>query len=91
MTERTLAMRQKMEAFTDAGLYEQDKYIDFLPEGHVYLYRGETQLLPVSTLVGYFSNPSTDNVRPCAIRNATAFRQKRHSASGTVLVVWPAR
>ena len=24
MTERTLAMRQKMEAFTDAGLYEQD-------------------------------------------------------------------
>lgn len=57
MTERTLAMRQKMEAFTDAGLYEQDEHIDFLPEGHVYLYRGETQLLPVSTLVGYFFEP----------------------------------
>ena len=41
MTERTLAMRQKMEAFADAGLYEQDEYIDFLPEGHVYLYRGQ--------------------------------------------------
>ena len=57
MTERTLAMRQKMEAFTDAGLYEQDEHIDFLPEGHVYLYRGEVQLLPVSSLVGYFFEP----------------------------------
>ena len=57
MTERTLAMRQKMEAFTDAGLYEQDDYIDFLPEGHIYLYQGERQLLPVSTLISYFFEP----------------------------------
>ena len=44
MRERTQAMIEKMEAFTDAGLYEQDEFIDFLPEGHVYLYRGEYQL-----------------------------------------------
>ena len=50
-------MIAKMEAFTDAGLYEQDEFIDFLPEGHVYLYRGQYQLLPVSNLVGYFFEP----------------------------------
>ena len=61
-------MTRKMEAFTDAGLYEQDEFIDFLPEGHVYLYREvkevngvnevkERQLLPVSNLVGYFFEP----------------------------------
>ena len=57
MIFRTEAMTQKMEAFTDAGLYEQDEFIDFLPEGHVYLYRGQYQLLPVSNLVGFFFEP----------------------------------
>ena len=57
MRERSQAMIEKMEAFTDAGLYEQDEFIDFLPEEHVYLYRGEYQLLPVSNLVGYFFEP----------------------------------
>ena len=41
MIARTEAMTQKMEAFTDAGLYEQDEFIDFLPEGHIYLYRSK--------------------------------------------------
>ena len=57
MIARTEAMIEKMEAFTDAGLYEQDAFIDFLPEGHVYLYHGQYQLLPVSNLVGYFFEP----------------------------------
>ena len=43
-----------MRSFTDAGLYEQDRYIDFEPEQHVYTYKGQQQLLPVSTLIGYF-------------------------------------
>lgn len=47
----------KMAAFTDAGLYEQDAHIDFEPEGHVYLYDGSRQLLPVSSLIGYFFEP----------------------------------
>ena len=47
-------MTQKMRRFTDAGLYPQDDDIDFLPEGHVYLYRGERRLLPVSTLIAHF-------------------------------------
>lgn len=47
-------MEQKMRRFTDAGLYAQDADIDFLPESHTYLYRGERQLLPVSNLIAYF-------------------------------------
>lgn len=47
----------KMAAFTDAGLYEQDAHIDFEPEGHIYLCDGCNQLLPVSSLVGYFFEP----------------------------------
>lgn len=43
-----------MRGFTDAGLYEQDQYIDFEPEAHVYTYKGETRLLPVSSLIAYF-------------------------------------
>ena len=46
-----------MRAFKDAGKYEQDQYIDFEPEGHVYTYKGEQQLLPVSSLIGYFFEP----------------------------------
>lgn len=51
---RTEAMEQKMLHFTDAGCYAQDDDIDFLPEGHVYLYRGVQRMLPVSTLIAYF-------------------------------------
>lgn len=47
-------MTQKMRRFTDAGKYPQDDDIDFLPEGHIYLYRGERRLLPVSTLIAHF-------------------------------------
>lgn len=43
-----------MASFTDAGLYEQDQYIDFEPDGHVYTYKGEVQLLSVSSLIAYF-------------------------------------
>ena len=50
-------MTQKMRRFTDAGLYPQDDHIDFLPEGHVYLYQGRQQLLPVSTLTAHFFEP----------------------------------
>ena len=50
-------MTQKMRRFTDAGCYPQDDDIDFLPEGHVYLYRGVQQLLPVSSLIAYFFEP----------------------------------
>ena len=54
---RTEAMTQKMRRFTDAGLYPQDDDIDFLPEGHVYLYREERRLLPVSNLIAHFFEP----------------------------------
>ena len=58
-------MTQKMRRFTDAGLYPQDDDIDFLPEGHIYLYRAPApphhrttapprRLLPVSTLIAHF-------------------------------------
>lgn len=50
-------MLEKMLRFTDAGLYEQDQYIDFEPEEHVYTYKGQTQLLPVSSLIAYFFEP----------------------------------
>lgn len=43
-----------MQGFADAGLYEQDDYIDFEPEQHIYTYKGETRLLPVSSLIAYF-------------------------------------
>ena len=51
---RSIAMQEKMASFTDAGLYEQDQYIDFEPEEHVYTYKGVVQLLPVSSLIAYF-------------------------------------
>lgn len=50
-------LAKKMQAFTDAGLYEQDKYIDFEPEGHIYTYKGQTRLLPVSSLIAHFFEP----------------------------------
>ena len=50
-------MIEKMRRFIDAGRYPQDDDIDFLPEGHVYLYQGTRQLLPVSTLISYFFEP----------------------------------
>lgn len=57
MWTRTEVMAQKMRRFTDAGLYPQDDDIDFLPDGHIYLYQGQRQLLPVSTLIAYFFEP----------------------------------
>jgi hypothetical protein len=51
---RSKAMEEKMQAFTDAGLYEQDQYIDFEPEQHIYTYKGCERLLPVSLLIAYF-------------------------------------
>lgn len=56
-TQRTEAMTLKMRRFTDAGRYPQDDDIDFLPDGHVYLYRGRRRLLPVSSLISYFFEP----------------------------------
>ena len=54
---RSKEMEEKMQSFADAGLYEQDQYIDFEPEGHIYTYKGQTQLLPVSSLIAYFFEP----------------------------------
>ena len=51
---RSREMEEKMRLFTDAGLYEQDRYIDFEPEEHIYTYKGQTRLLPVSSLIAYF-------------------------------------
>ena len=51
---RSQAMQEKMQRFTDAGMYEQDQYIDFEPERHIYTYKGENRLLPVSSLIAYF-------------------------------------
>ena len=52
--ERTEEMLQKMQAFKDAGQYEQDAHIDFEPEEHIYIRDGKERLLPVSTLIAYF-------------------------------------
>ena len=52
--ERTEEMMQKMQAFKDAGQYEQDAHIDFEPEEHIYIRDGRERLLPVSTLIAYF-------------------------------------
>lgn len=52
-----MTVQEKMRSFTDAGLYEQDQFIDFEPEGHIYTYKGETVLLPVSSLIAYFFEP----------------------------------
>ncbi|WP_177178387.1 hypothetical protein [Prevotella aff. ruminicola Tc2-24] len=51
---RTAEMAQKMLSFTDAGRYEQDRYIDFMADEHVYTYDGRERLLPVSSLIAYF-------------------------------------
>lgn len=47
-------MTEKILNFTDSGVYERDKYIDFTPYEHIYIHKGEKQLLPVSSLVAYF-------------------------------------
>ena len=51
---RSKEMEEKMLRFTDAGKYEQDQYIDFEPEQHVYTVWGQQRLLPVSSLIPYF-------------------------------------
>ena len=51
---RSQAMQEKMQRFTDAGKYEQDQFIDFEPERHIYTFNGENRLLPVSSLIAYF-------------------------------------
>ena len=50
----SIDMTEKMVNFTDSGVYERDKYIDFTPFEHIYIYKGTEQLLPVSSLVAYF-------------------------------------
>lgn len=50
----SIDMTEKMVNFTDSGVYERDKYIDFSPFEHIYIYKGIEQLLPVSSLVAYF-------------------------------------
>ena len=46
---------EKMESFTDAELYDQDKYIAFEPFEHIYRNKkNEEHFLPVSTLIAYF-------------------------------------
>ena len=49
-----MTTKEKIARFTDAGKYDQDQYIDFEPENHIYTYKEETQLLPVSSLIAYF-------------------------------------
>lgn len=51
---KIMTLQEKMQSFTDAGLYEQDQYIDFEPEGHIYTYKGQQRLLSVSSLIAYF-------------------------------------
>ena len=53
-TPRSKEIEEKMLRFTDAGKYDQDQFIDFEPEQHVYTYKGQTRLLPVSSLIAYF-------------------------------------
>ena len=53
-TPRSKEIEEKMLRFTDAGKYDQDQFIDFEPEQHVYTYKGLTRLLPVSSLIAYF-------------------------------------
>ena len=47
-------MKEKMATFRDAGCYEQDAFIDFEPEEHIYIYKGIVRMLPVSSLIAYF-------------------------------------
>ena len=51
---RSKEMEEKMLRFTDAGKYDQDRYIDFEPEQHVYTVWSQKKLLPVSSLIAYF-------------------------------------
>lgn len=51
---RTTEMQEKMLSFAEAGRYEQDRYIDFMADEHVYTYDGRERLLPVSSLIAYF-------------------------------------
>ena len=61
MPPRSKEMEEKMQRFTDAGKYDQDQYIDFEPEQHVYTVwsqeseaGSQKRLLPVSALIAYF-------------------------------------
>lgn len=51
---RTAEMQEKMLSFAEAGRYDQDRYIDFMADEHVYTYDGRERLLPVSSLIAYF-------------------------------------
>ena len=51
---RTEDMAEKMSTFRDSGLYEQDQFIDFEPDEHIYTYAGQERFLPVSSLIAYF-------------------------------------
>jgi len=51
---RSKEMEDKMLRFTDAGKYAQDEFIDFEPERHIYTYKGQIRLLPVSSLIANF-------------------------------------
>lgn len=51
---RTEDMTEKMATFLDSGIYQQDEFIDFEPEEHIYTYGGQDRLLPVSSLIAYF-------------------------------------
>lgn len=65
--------------------FERDKYIQFLPQEHIYLYNGQEQLIPVSSVISCFFKPFD------SLYWSEYKANQRHVTQGQVLEEWDAK
>lgn len=65
--------------------FERDKHIQFLPKEHIYLYNGQEQLIPVSSVVSCFFKPFD------SLYWSEYKANQRHIPQGQVLEEWDAK
>lgn len=66
-------------------LFERDKHIQFLPQEHIYLYNGQEQLIPASSVISCFFKPFN------SFYWSEYKANQRHISQGQVLEEWDAK
>lgn len=75
-------VREKIGEF---ATFKRDNYIQFLPQEHIYLYKGQEQFIPVSSIISCFFKPFDSFC--WSERKAN----QRHVPQGQVLEEWDAK
>ena len=69
----------------ESSVFERDNHIQFLPQEHIYLYNGQEELIPVSSVISCFFKPFDSYYWSKYKAN------QRHVSQGQVLEEWDAK